>query len=104
MERRPSIMEQGSRSVYIGSMVSHRQNALISRTNACVLGGLLFALGLSTALAQSGPPVMPQFEADAPKVGEQLPNISIHDDLGNPVNIRDLAGENYKVLVLGCLT
>jgi len=47
---------------------------------------------------------MPQFEADAPKVGERLPDIAIHDDLGNLVNIRELADENYKVLILGCLT
>lgn len=61
-------------------------------------------VGMSSALAQSGPPRMPQFEADAPKVGEQIPDITIHDDLGNPVNLRELSDENYKVLVLGCLT
>ena len=49
-------------------------------------------------------PRMEEFEANAPKVGEPLPDITVLDDLGNPVNIRDLAGENYKVLVLGCLT
>jgi len=75
-----------------------------SRINVSIVVGLLLAFGLNLAIAQSGPPVMPQFEADAPKVGEQLPDITIHDDLGNPVNIRDLAGENHKVLVLGCLT
>ena len=66
--------------------------------------GLLLASGLNPASAQTGPPVMPQFEADAPKVGEPLPDITIHDDLGNLVNLRELASENYKVLVLGCLT
>jgi len=71
---------------------------------ASAFAGMLALLATSTALAQSGPPRMPQFEADAPKVGEMLPDITIHDDLGNPVNIRELAGENYKVLVLGCLT
>jgi hypothetical protein len=47
---------------------------------------------------------MERFEASAPQVGEPLPGIIVHDDLGNPVNIRELADENYKVLVLGCLT
>jgi hypothetical protein len=47
---------------------------------------------------------MEEFETGAPQIGEQLPDLEIYDDLGNPVNIRDLAGENYKVLVLGCLT
>ena len=65
---------------------------------------LLVANGANYALAQNGPPRMPQFEADAPEIGEELPDITIHDDLGNPVNLRELSDENYKVLVLGCLT
>ena len=47
---------------------------------------------------------MESFEANAPQVGESLPDITVHDDLGNLVNIRELGNENYKVLVLGCLT
>ncbi|MCH7854206.1 MAG: hypothetical protein IIB76_07710 [Proteobacteria bacterium] len=47
---------------------------------------------------------MERFESNAPQIGELLPDIAIHDDLGNLVNIRELANENYKVLVLGCLT
>ena len=97
-------MDQRPDSVYIQAMLAPRQNAFPGKGNIGLLAGLLFTFGLSPVFAQSGPPVMPQFEADAPKVGEQLPDITIHDDLGNPVNIRDLAGENYKVLVLGCLT
>ena len=97
-------MERETDFVYIGCMAVSSQKTLVSRINAGLLAGLLLAIVSSTAYAQSGPPVMPQFEADAPKVGEALPDITIHDDLGNPVNIRELAGENYKVLVLGCLT
>ena len=97
-------MEQGVHSVYIISMDTRCQSKPANRFNAGMLVGLLLAFGSIPAFGQSGPPVMPQFEADAPKVGEALPDITIHDDLGNPVNIRDLAGENYKVLVLGCLT
>ena len=84
---------------YIGGMVDFCPRTLISR-----VAGLLLLLGSTMALAQNGPPVMPQFEADAPKVGEPLPDVTIFDDLGNPVNLRELADENYKVLVLGCLT
>jgi hypothetical protein len=97
-------MEQGPDSVYIGGMGFLRQKFSGRLISAGGLVGLLIVFGLTPAFAQSGPPVMPQFEADAPKVGEQLPDIAIHDDLGNLVNIRELAGENYKVLVLGCLT
>jgi hypothetical protein len=39
-----------------------------------------------------------------PKVGEQLPDLTIVDDMGMPVNIRELTKGNYSVLVLGCLT
>ncbi len=97
-------MERGTDFVYIRCMAVSSQKTLASRINAGLLTGLLLAIVSNTAFAQSGPPRMPQFEADAPKVGEALPDISIHDDLGNLVNIRELASENYKVLVLGCLT
>ena len=44
--------------------------------------------------------------AVAPKVGEQLPDLHIFDDMGNPVSIREITsdGENYSVITLGCLT
>ena len=49
---------------------------------------------------------MPKFVERGPKVGDQLPDLTIVDDLGNPVRIRDITGdgENYSVLTLGCLT
>ena len=65
---------------------------------------VLMITGTSALQAQMQAPPTVAFEAMAPKVGEALPDITIYDDLGNPVNIRDLAPENYKVLVLGCLT
>jgi hypothetical protein len=65
---------------------------------------LLLIAGTVSVNAQLPAPPMAAFEADAPKIGEPLPAITIYDDLGNPVNVRDLAPENYKVLILGCLT
>jgi hypothetical protein len=97
-------MEQPSDSVYIDGMTVHRQKASNRRINAGLFIGLLLYLGSNAAYAQSQPPRMEKFETDAPKVGEMLPDITVLDDLGNPVNIRQLASENYKVLVLGCLT
>ena len=87
------------RVCYIGPMAgrSHIRSGGLA-------AGILLLLGSLPVVAQNGPPVMPQFEADAPKVGEPLPDVTIYDDLGNPVNLRELADENYKVLVLGCLT
>ena len=41
----------------------------------------------------------------APEVGEQISDVTIVDDQGNPVNIRELASQSpYTVLTLGCLT
>ncbi len=41
----------------------------------------------------------------APELGEQIPDVTIVDDQGNPVNIRELASRSpYTVLTLGCLT
>ena len=40
-----------------------------------------------------------------PEVGEQISDVTIVDDRGNPVNIRELASQSpYTVLTLGCLT
>ena len=47
---------------------------------------------------------MPRFLEEGPKVGEQLPDLTIVDDMGMPVNIREITKGNYSVLVLGCLT
>jgi len=64
----------------------------------------------SVALAQfgmgaaGGARSSPRFDV-APQVGEQFPDITIVDDQGEPVNIRDLASRSpYTVLTLGCLT
>ena len=40
----------------------------------------------------------------APGIGEPLPDIAVVNRDGKPVNIRDITGEHYTVLVLGCLT
>lgn len=90
--------------MYIDQMLMRRRNESRRLTGIGFVVGVLISVGMSQAIAQGGPPRMPQFEADAPKIGEQLPDITIHDDLGNPVNLRDLSDENHKVLVLGCLT
>ncbi len=71
------------------------------------LAGLLQS---GAALAQQGMGVpgaerpMPRFDV-APQMGEQFPDVTIVDDQGNPVNIRELASQSpYTVLTLGCLT
>jgi hypothetical protein len=74
--------------------------------------GVAAALPMNDAYAQgmgTGRPVgmggTDRF-AVAPKVGEQMPDLHIFDDIGNPVSIREITsdGENYSVLTLGCLT
>ena len=41
---------------------------------------------------------------NAPKIGDMIPDLTIVDRNGEPVNLRELTRENYTVLVLGCLT
>ncbi len=48
--------------------------------------------------------VIDRFDAAAPEIGEPLPDLTLFDDRGNPVNIREVASEQYTVLVEGCLT
>ena len=97
-------VEVSKDSVYITPMVDTCQRASRSRAFAATLGGIALTLVAAVSNAQNGPPEMPLFEANAPQIGEPLPDLVIHDDMGNPVNLRELADENYKVLVLGCLT
>ena len=41
----------------------------------------------------------------APDLGEQIPDVTIFDDQGSPVNILELVSRSpYTVLTLGCLT
>jgi len=73
-------------------------------------------LALSSANAQRPAPGQAQgtragdgpgaerFWPAAPQEGELFPNVSVVDDQGNSVSIRDLNAENYAVLILGCLT
>ena len=64
------------------------------------MAGLLLS---GTVFSQQGDPVM-RF-VGAPEIGEQISDVTIVDDQGNPVNIRELASQSpYTVLTLGCLT
>jgi len=44
-----------------------------------------------------------QFEQRSPALGSQLPDVSVFDDEGKPLHVRDLRGK-YTVIVFGCLT
>ena len=77
---------------------------LIIRSLLLISAGLMWQSGIVSAQPSKAPPPLPLFEKTAPQIGEQLPDLTIVDDAGNPVNIRELAKENYKVLVVGCLT
>jgi hypothetical protein len=79
------------------------RNVLLTIGMAGLLqSGLAFGqagMGMGTAMGAN-----PRFDV-APEIGEQFPDLTIVDDQGNPVNIRDLASQSqYTVLTLGCLT
>jgi len=76
-------------------------------TSLIVVSGALMASGL--ALAQAPAPqgmssADVRFAAAAPGIGERVPDLTIVDRNGDPINLRALTRENYTVLVLGCLT
>ena len=48
--------------------------------------------------------VTQRFERAAPRVGEPMPELTVHDAEGGDVQLRDLLEGHYTVLVLGCLT
>jgi hypothetical protein len=84
------------------------------KNTAWILITCLWAAGTLASLAQGfrglpteGPGAYAspnvRFEI-APAIGEPLPDVEVVDRGGNPVAVRGLAGENYTVLVLGCLT
>lgn len=66
-------------------------------------------LQASLALAQGNlpglPPLEDRFDTSAPTIGERLPDLTIFDDQGNRVNMRELpVPGRYTVLTVGCLT
>ena len=65
-------------------------------------GGMGMGMGMG---ANGQPSAMDiRFAETAPAIGEQIPDVTIVDDQGNPVNMRELASGQYTVLTLGCLT
>jgi cytochrome oxidase Cu insertion factor (SCO1/SenC/PrrC family) len=58
-------------------------------------------LQTSVVAAQVSPQI--RFES-APKVGDMVPDLTIVDDQGNPVNLRDITRGHYTTITLGCLT
>ena len=65
---------------------------------------VLAAAPVNSSLAQGAllPPDV-RFQ-NGPKVGERVPDVTIVDDQGRPVSIRELAQGQYTVMTLGCLT
>lgn len=73
--------------------------------HAIVALALISAPLLGNAQQGRGPSGdIPRFVEIGPKVGEMLPDVTIVDDMGMPVNVREITNGNYSVLVLGCLT
>lgn len=71
----------------------------------------LTGASLVSAVVSAQPPApqgmlsaIDRFAANAPSVGELIPDLTIVDRNGDPVSLRELTRENYAVFVLGCLT
>ena len=87
---------------------------MIRRLSPLVLfAAALFLAGVASAQAPggmaggmgAGPSGMDtRFMDIVPAIGEQIPDVTIVDDQGNPVNMRDITTGQYTVLTVGCLT
>ena len=71
---------------------------------------VLFGVFVTDALAQPGrsgfgrgPGVRGGPGGDLPEVGTILPDVTVYNDKGDELAVRELRG-NYSVLVFGCLT
>ena len=60
-------------------------------------------LQTNVVAAQGITPPQARFES-APQVGDRVPDLTIVDDQGNPVNLRDITRGHYTTITLGCLT
>jgi len=95
-------------------MVKSAENGRLIRkiVHATVVLALVSAPALSQAqnaggmgMGMGGPGGdIPRFLELGPKVGEALPDLTIFNDMGQPVNVREITKGAYSVLVLGCLT
>lgn len=56
-----------------------------------------------SALSPAALQVVERFEKVAPKVGDELPDVTVYDADGKEFKLRSLKGR-YTVLVFGCLT
>jgi hypothetical protein len=85
-------------------MTTSSYSSIRKIVNATVVLAFVVAPSLSQAQRAGPSGDIPRFLELGPKVGEQLPDLTIFDDMGNPVDIREITKGNYSVLVLGCLT
>jgi hypothetical protein len=90
-------------------MFLNADNGAIRKIVHATVALALIATPLMSNAQQGRPPGgpsgdIPRFIEVGPKVGEQMPDVTIVDDMGMPVNIREITKGNYSVLVLGCLT
>jgi len=84
--------------------MKYRTSLLALTAAAALNGGAAFGQAGMGMAGGMGMGANPRFDV-APEIGEQFPDLTIVDDQGNPVNIRELASEkSYTVLTLGCLT
>ena len=94
-------------SIFLMRLQNNHISKLLIRTvvviSMVLSSASLFAQGMGPGNGM-GQPMVAEFEAAAPDIGEALHDITIYNDLGIPVNVRDLASGKYKVIVLGCLT
>ena len=83
--------------------MARRTHSFSERHGATLVAVVLVAAGTAhTLVAQA--PVSRNFEANAPAIGEMMPDVVVHSRDGAELRLRDLLKERHTVLILGCLT
>ena len=60
--------------------------------------------GLGARGAEANGAMAVSFESNSPAPGEAMPDVVVHRSSGEPVAFRQLLGEQYTVVIFGCLT
>ncbi len=84
-----------------------RLSSLLTFTALLCLAGVASAQaprGMAGAMGAGPSGMDTRFMEIVPDIGEQIPDVTIVDDQGNPVNMRDITRGQYTVLTVGCLT
>jgi cytochrome oxidase Cu insertion factor (SCO1/SenC/PrrC family) len=86
----------------VNTALPAKESNMLARSASLLL--IIAALLQTGVVVAQGTPPQSRFAENGPKVGDLIPDLTIVDDQGNPVNLRDITRGHYTTITLGCLT